>query len=106
MEHSPQQANPNRLFQILRKIPRTTENTVNLHGSGIVVDLIKYKILLNDHLAIYRVKRIDFTHLRVIAQFCDFIPHLFQHPAGGFGIKSPKDTGRYRSGPARQGADI
>ena len=43
--------------------------------------------------AIYRVKRIDFTHLRVIARFCDFIPHLFQHPAGGFGIKSRKIPG-------------
>ena len=63
VEHSPQHSNPNRLFQILRKIPRTTENTVNLHGSGIVVDLIKYKILVNDHFAIYRVKRIDFTHI-------------------------------------------
>ena len=63
VEHSPQHSNPNRLFQILRKIPRTTENTVNLHGSDIVVDLIKYKILVNDHFAIYRVKRIDFTHI-------------------------------------------
>ena len=44
VEHSPQHSNPNRLFQILRKIPRTTENTVNLHGSGALVNLIKYKI--------------------------------------------------------------
>ena len=48
---------------------------------------------LSTALAIYRGKRIDFTHLRVIAQFCDFIPHLFQHPAGGFGIKSRKIPG-------------
>ena len=93
LEHSPQHSNPNRLFQVLRKIPRTAQYTVNFHGSGALVNLIKYKILLNDHFAIYRVKRIDFTHLRVIAQFCDFIPHLFQHPAGGFGIKSRKIPG-------------
>lgn len=69
-----------------RPVPPTTKNPQTKwpgdHGGA-----------LSTALAIYRVKRIDFTHLRVIAQFCDFIPHLFQHPAGGFGIKSRKIPG-------------
>ena len=66
---------------------------MDLHDSGMVVDLVEHKILVDDHFMVYRVKRIDFTHLWVIAQFCDFIPHLFQHSAGCFGIKARKIPG-------------
>ena len=66
---------------------------MDLHDSGMVVDLIEHKILVDDHFTVYRIKRIDLTHLWVIAQFCDLISHLFQYPAGRFGIKARKIPG-------------
>ena len=43
VEHSPQQSNPDDLFQILRQIPRTSQHTVDFHALAFIVDAIEHQ---------------------------------------------------------------
>ena len=61
------------LFQIAGQIPRAPQDTMDLYGPPVLVDLIKHKVLVNDHPAVSRVRRIDLAQSGVLpsrAIFC------------------------------------